>query len=144
MAGQRGRLIDNLNALQHARHSLKFLAEDGNKESLEDYNGILRHFDAIHERLLHEIRESPIGHRYTGTFYILKSSFNPRTYDKVDASAFMREDLVSWEIEDGVRRRALYQRNIFKSIEPEEHISREEGEAVYEKDYKPHTYVDYY
>ena len=98
MAGKRGKLIDNLHSLQQMRHSLKFLTESGNKENLDDYNGILRHLDAVDERLLHEIRESPIGYRYTGTFYILKSSFIPRTYDKVNASAFMRENLVSWEI----------------------------------------------
>ena len=75
----------------------------------------------------------PIGYRYTAVFYIKNSySSAPSTFTKCDGVVFMREDLVSWQIEKGTESPdPSYHRNIYK--EPKEgcELKREDAEPVY-------------
>ena len=86
-------------------------------------------------KLEDKCNKMPIGHRYTGTFYVKK----PYTYAlpseavKLKGSAFMSEDLVSWIIdsEDEYAKNLYYVRSIFKDKKMKTTLQREDGEEVF-------------
>lgn len=87
-------------------------------------------------KLREEIKELPIGYRYTGTFYLRKPYTLPVEFEEITGSVFMREDLVSWQLEkeDG-RLDYTYYRSVYK--EPNmlsEVLTREEAEPVYKRE----------
>jgi hypothetical protein len=127
------------------------------KTNIESLNRILYLLDYNKETLLSESPESsfkkasdyvksivakledkkdklPIGHRYTGTFYLKKPYSIPYESVKIKGSAFMREDLVSWTIESDneYAKNVYYVRDIFKEKGMKTTLKREDGEAVFE------------
>ena len=56
-------------------------------------------YDNAIDKLTQEKKALPVGYRYTGEFYVKKPYSTPILYEKVNGSAFMREDLISWRIE---------------------------------------------
>ena len=100
--------------------------------SPEEYDQTIKHFDKLISNLNEELKSLPIGYRYTGVFYIKNSYTIPATFEKYDGVVFMREDLISWQIEKGTERPdPSYHRNIYK--EPREgcELKREDAEPVY-------------
>ena len=100
--------------------------------SQNEYEQTIKHYDKLIVSLNKELLLMPIGYRYTGVFYI-KNSYNiPATFEKHEGMVFLREDLVSWQIESGLERPDFsYHRNIYK--EPKEgcELKREDAEPVY-------------
>jgi hypothetical protein len=76
----------------------------------------------------------PIGHRFTGTFYLKKPYTVPSEAVKIKGSAFMPEHLVSWKIEsdDEYAKNLWYVRDVYKDKDLKERVKREDGEAVFE------------
>ena len=105
----------------------KDLAELSTRKEVEEiqlfYSNTLERLNKIKKSL-------PIGNRYTGTFYVKKPYSCPTEYQKIEGSAFMREDLVSWDIENSEDSHGYY-RAIFKTADEENIITREECEEVY-------------
>ena len=100
--------------------------------SPEEYDQTIKHFDKLIANLNEELQSLPIGYRYAGIFYIKNSYTIPATFQKYDGVVFMREDLISWQIEKGTERPdPSYHRNIYK--EPREgcELKREDAEPVY-------------
>jgi len=77
----------------------------------------------------------PIGHRYTGTFYLKKPYTVSNEAVKIKGSAFMPEHLVSWKIEsdDEYANNLWYVREIFKDKDMKERVKRDDGLAVFEE-----------
>ena len=100
--------------------------------SPDEYEQTIKHYDKLITNLNKELLLLPIGYRYTGVFYI-KNAYNiPATFEKHEGAVFMREDLISWQIEGGLERPNFsYHRNIYK--EPKEgcELKREDAEPVY-------------
>lgn len=84
--------------------------------SQDEYEQTIKHYDKLITNLNKELLLLPIGYRYTGVFYI-KNSYNiPATFEKHEGVVFMREDLVSWQIEEGLEFQDLsYHRNLYKN-----------------------------
>ncbi|MGI9215196.1 MAG: hypothetical protein ACR2HS_06115 [Gammaproteobacteria bacterium] len=100
--------------------------------SQDEYEQTIKHYDKLIASLNKELLLLPIGYKYTGVFYI-KNSYNiPATFEKHDGVVFMREDLVSWQIQEGLERQELsYRRNIYKKPCEGGELRRENAEPVY-------------
>ncbi len=100
--------------------------------NLDEYEQTIKHYDKLIANLNTELLLLPIGYRYAGIFYI-KNTYNvPTTFEKHEGAVYMREDLVSWQIESGLERPdCSYHRNIYK--EPKEgcELKREDAEPVF-------------
>jgi len=75
----------------------------------------------------------PIGHRYTGTFYLRKPYTIPYEAIKIKGSAFLREDLISWVIEsdDECAKNLGCFRSVYKDKKMKTTLQRDDGEAVF-------------
>ena len=91
-------------------------------------------YDRAIEKLTAEMLSMPIGHRYTGTFYIRKPYSSPVEFNKVKGSLFMREDLSSWKVENNEEYRWSYYREAYKKPELQQDalIERKHGKPVFE------------
>ena len=100
--------------------------------SQDEYEQTIKHYDKLLENLNKELLLLPIGYRYTGVFYI-KNSYNiPATFEQHEGVVFMREDLISWQIEKGLERPDLsYHRNLYKNPSEGGELRREDAEPVY-------------
>ena len=100
--------------------------------SQDEYEQTIKHYDKLIANLNKELLLLPIGYRYNGVFYI-KNSYNiPATFERHEGVVFMREDLVSWQIEEGLERQDLsYRRNIYKQPYEGGELRREDAEPVY-------------
>ena len=101
--------------------------------SKAEYEQTIQHFDKLIANLNEELKTLPIGFRYTGVFYV-KNSYSgvPTSFTKCEGVVYMREDLVSWQIEKGTQTPdPSYHRNIYK--EPHEgcELKREDAQPVY-------------
>ena len=61
----------------------------------------IKYYNELIDKLKDQINVLPIGFRYVGIFYIKKSYTLELEFVKYEGSLYMREDLVSWEIEKG-------------------------------------------
>lgn len=97
-----------------------------------EYEQTIKHYDKLIENLNKELLLLPIGYRYVGVFY-MKNSYNiPATFAKHDGIVFMREDLISWQIEEGLERPdPSYHRNIYKEPRDGCELKKEDAEPVY-------------
>ncbi len=120
--------------------SIKFLKnkyEYAQKEiirlmSQDEYEQTIKHYDKLIERLNDELLSLPIGYRYKGVFYIKNTYTIPITFEKHEGVIYMREDLVSWQIEQGLERPDYgYHRNIFKQPSIGSELTREDAEPIY-------------
>ena len=100
--------------------------------SQDEYEQTIKHYDKLIANLTKELMSLPIGYRYTGIFYI-KNSYNiPATFSKHDGVVFIREDLVSWQIEKGLERPdPSYHRNIYKEPREGSELKKEDAMPVY-------------
>lgn len=122
-------LINNirfiLNKHEHLKEDLLYL------EGEEKHQQILEFYARIIAKLTKQLNKLPIGYRYTGTFYIRKAYTFPTAYEKIIGSAFMREDLCSWAIENEERFKFGYRREIFSAANDKMQIERENAEPVF-------------
>ena len=100
----------------------------------DEYDRTVKHYDDLIERLKKEIKTLPIGHRYTGTYFIKKPYLIPAEFEEHFGSIFMKENLVSWQIEKdpGILDYGYY-RAVFKKPYGD-HVTKEDAEPVYEKE----------
>lgn len=133
-------LTRNRKEVQSLIHSMAFL-KDRNTFWCDEfirlrgekgYQALLGIYDEMIEKLSQERDAMPIGFRYSGTFYIKKPYTTPTVFEKVEGSAYMREDLISWDITP-----KMIEQGYFRAIYREPHdragsqITREEAEPVY-------------
>lgn len=87
------------------------------------------------ERIDEDIKKLPVGHRYTGTYYVRKPHTIPVEAGKYEGSAFMREDLVTWKHEEEGKQfwELSYKKDIFRDPELRIPIEREEGQPVFDE-----------
>ncbi len=104
--------------------------------SEDEYQQIIKTLERAVSGMKEKAKTLPLGTRYSGTFYIRKPYTMPTESVQVTGSAFMREDLISWSIDESVRPDFVYGvlRDIFKDKELKEPIKREEGELVFADD----------
>ena len=137
-------------SLKHTRNmrdsmrSLKQRYESFEKDLIglvgqDAYQQTIKHYDDVIAKLTDEMQILPTGYRYTGTFYLKVPYVVPTGWEKIEGSAFMREDLISWEIEnqDDTKKYYGYCRAIFKKPEFNTEISKEEAVPVYLNTPKP-------
>jgi phosphoglucomutase len=121
---------DNLYRVERLKDSHKYLKEDLARVIGDGaFEKSLQYYDVVCTKLSDEMYAMPVGFRHTGKFYTRKQYTVPTEYDEHEGSVFLREDLVSWLI-DGDDSHTYY-RTVFKSIEPEVQITKENSEPVY-------------
>ncbi len=100
----------------------------------EEYEQSIKNYDRIISRLNEELQALPVVYRYKGIFYIKNSYTIPATFEKHEGVLFMREDLVSWQIEEqkgSDRPNYGYYRSIYKDSEGAVELKRNDAEPVY-------------
>ncbi|OIN82977.1 hypothetical protein [Francisella sp. TX07-6608] len=106
------------------------------KSSEEQYQLTYKYLQSVLQVTEQDLQKIPIGHKYTGIFYLRKNNYNG-TFDilKINGSAFMREDLVSWSLEadDEYIRNICYVRDIYKDKKLKNIIKREDGKPIFEE-----------
>ena len=98
------------------------------------HQNTLSQFASIAQKITDQIKTLPIGHRYTGTFFLKIPYTLPAEYKKIDGSIFMREHQVSWEVEDGKGfQNQCYYRFIYKTASDDHNqlITRDDAEPVF-------------
>ena len=101
------------------------LEDEGNQQKM------LKFYARVIAKLNKELNKIPIGYRYTGVFYIRKSYTFPPAYEQISGSAFMREDLSSWAIENEARFKFSYHREIFRKGNDTTPITRDDAVPVF-------------
>lgn len=131
----RKNLYSTMLSIGSLKNKYEYVAHDIKRTTSHDeYEQTIKHYDKVIANLTKELMSMPIGYRYTGTFYIKNSYTIPTTFTKHDGVVFMREDLVSWQIEEGLDRPdSAYHRNIYKEPREGAELKKEDAEAVYEK-----------
>ena len=130
--------IKYINSLMCNVKSLKSKYEDLKKEiigltSQQEYEQTLQHYDKLITKFKDELLTLPIGYRYTGVFYIKNSLTIPAVFEKYDGVVYLREDLISWQIEKGLERPDYgYHRNIFKEPMAGAELRRADAVPIYE------------
>ena len=98
----------------------------------QEYQQSIKNYDRIIEQLSEELKTLPIGFRYKGTFYLKNSYKFPAIFEKYDGAVYLREDLISWQIEQGLERSdCSYHRNIYKEPKDGAELRKEDAEPVY-------------
>ncbi len=135
MIGKRKRLNEKRYTLRNLLHSVDCMKEDiGQFSSDENAQHMLTTLHEAIRRIEAAMNDLPIGHRFTGTYYLKEPYSNPVRITKIQGSAYMKEDLVSWAIEpDGKpSERYGYFRQIYHDPGCEQPLAREDGEAVFQ------------
>ena len=126
-------LYSTISSIKFLKSRYEIVSKDIQRvTSKEEYDQTIEHLDKLITNLNKELISLPIGYRYAGIFYIKNSYSIPATFEKHEGMVFLREDLVSWQIESGLERPDFsYHRNIYK--EPKEgcELKREDAEPVY-------------
>jgi hypothetical protein len=115
---------------RHSYFAKEFIRLAGEKT----YQKSLDFYDDIMAKLKQELQTLPMGRRYSGTFYIRKPYTVPIQFEKIEGSAFIREDLVSWKIEPKDKSKEQfygYHRVIYKKPDLNTEIKKEEAKLVY-------------
>ncbi len=123
--------VSNLHSmLRMLKYNQAILVE---KAGQAEYEQIHHTLSNVVTELEKEVKELPVGHRYTGTFYLRNTYTIPHTIKEITGSAFMREDLVSWILksEDKSVNCSSYVRELFKDKELKHVLKREDGEPLF-------------
>ena len=127
-------IINLLASIKHTKERYVYFEKEFISLSNEaEYNRTVEHYDQLILALTKEIYELPIGYRYTGTYYLKKPYTIPAEFEEGYGSLYMKENLVSWQIEKepGVCDYAYY-RAVFKKPNGAQ-ITKEDAEPVYPK-----------
>ena len=104
-----------------------------NESSEKKYEKAIGYVKSIMSKLEDKCDKLPIGHRYTGTFYLKKPYTIPYEAIKIKGAAFLREDLVSWTIESDneyAKNLGCF-RSVYKDKKMTTTLQREDGEVVF-------------
>lgn len=116
---------------KHESFEQEFIRLAGQKS----YDKTKQFYDDIISKLTEEISLLPTGYKYTGVFYIKSAYVTPTTFEKIEGSAFMRADLVSWQIEptDSTKKQSYYgyYRAIYKESDLKAEITKADATPVY-------------
>ena len=97
------------------------------------YYNIIKYYGNTIDKLSDEINLLPTGYRYSGIFYIKKAYIYPVEFEKITGTIFMREDLVSWRLEDGgTIHSQVYFRAVFREPSFDSEIKKEDTSPVYD------------
>ena len=132
---QRKNTKTNIDSLDRVLNLLNWKKDVFLNESPEkSYDEVVGYVESVMTKLKENVEALPIGHRYTGTFYVKKPYSIPSESVKLKGSAFMSEDLVSWIIdsEDEYAKNLYYVRSIFKDKGMTRLLEREDGDGVFE------------
>ncbi len=132
MQKSRRDVINFLSSVETLKRQYVYMAKNIIQSTcLVDYEHTVKHYENLIERLTEEVKTLPIGHRYTGTYYIKKPYTIPVEFIKCSGSLFMRENLVSWQVE---KEPGVYDYQYYRAVFKEPHgsqIKKENGELVY-------------
>jgi len=99
-----------------------------------EYDRTVEHYEHLITALTKEIQTMPIGYRYTGTYYLKKPYTLPVEFEEGSGSLYMKENLVSWQIEkEPGKCEYAYYRAVYKKPDGPQ-ITREDAEPVYPKE----------
>ena len=140
MLGQRKRLKGEINHISRLIdlyiYKKDFIAS---KSSQDECDATLEYLESVLKQAQKDYDAMPSGHRYTGTLYVRKVNYD-NTVDRVkmDGSAFVREDLISWRItsDHEYAKNLYYIRDVYKDKNFKEPIKREDCEPVFEPEYE--------
>jgi hypothetical protein len=128
----RTELLSLIRSLEYIKERYVYIGKDIIPLSTQKkYDQVLEHYNQLIQTLTEELNALPIGYRYTGTYYLKKPYTIPAEFEKCKGSLYMRENLVSWQIEkeDG-KLDYTYYRAVYKKPHGEL-IKREEAKPVY-------------
>jgi hypothetical protein len=101
----------------------------------KSYEQVQNYYQEVITKLTEEIEQLPIGYRYTGVFYLKVPYVVPLQFEKIEGSAFMREDLVSWVIEpsDPTQKSKYfgYHRILYKEPDLKTELTKADTTPVY-------------
>ena len=124
-----------LSSIQSLKRKYEYEQKDIVKlTSDQDYQQTINHFNSLITKLSEELSSLPIGYRYQGKYFLKKPYSISVIFTEHDGALYMREDLISWQIESGVEPKDYaYHRTIFKRPceEPDAIITRQDTEPVY-------------
>ena len=127
--------IDNLlSKVTDLKQQYKYSEKDLIRLSSQiEYEQIIQHFEQLIAKLTKELMALPIGHRYSGTFYLKKPYSIPAVFEKYDGSLLMREGLISWQPEKGTQPASTnnYCRQAFKQPNNDSEITKADAVPVY-------------
>ncbi len=135
MSKSRKYIADLLSSVKFQKNKYEYIQKEITRlMGQQEYERTIQHYDKLIAKLNEELLSLPIGYRYKGVFYIKDSYTLPATFEKCEGVVYLREDLVSWQIEEGLKRADPgYHRNIFKHPTDGAELKREDAEPVYAK-----------
>jgi len=125
--------IDTLRNILHLiNHKKPLLIQESSEKDLEKVTDYLQ---SIITKLEDKRQKMPIGYRYTGTFYLKKLFPFPSEVLKIKGSAFVREHLVSWELEseDSYAKSIGYVRTVYKDKALQKPLTKDDAVPVFEE-----------
>lgn len=135
MNGERKQALQDLSSLKSNFRVISY-----NKKVIvslvgqDQYDSLSSQFSEMFTKLTERIAQLPIGKRYTGTFYFKKPYTQNTVTIKIDGSAFMREDLVSWYIDPphNENHDVSYLRTIYKDAVCSQAVTLDDAKYVFE------------
>ena len=134
MQKSRTNSINLLTTIKYSKDRYVYMEKDIISLSNQaEYNRVVEHYDNLIMALTKHIQALPIGYRYTGIYYLKKPYTMPAEFEEGSGSLYMKENLVSWQIEKepGVCDYAYY-RAVFKKPYGAQ-LRKEDAEPVYAK-----------
>ena len=105
------------------------LIETSGQEAFEAYQAYI---ESAIEKCKIEIKKLPIGHRYTGKYFVKKPYTSPAEYECIEGSLFMREDLITWQRESKEDDFPVWHKVAYQDLKSRKQITRQDGQPVYE------------
>lgn len=134
---------NNLKILEAERYTLEIITQNTKQKrdlftqysDETKYSLWVEYLENIKQKIAKEIDACPIGYQYTGTFYFRKPYSATYEVVKVDGTAFMRHDLVSWAIKSDTTDLSSYGyfRNLFKDENCREALTKEDTVPLFKK-----------
>ena len=134
MPSKRKNIKANIDVLHRIISNFEYIKDSLIEYSTDkDYNKALDYVNKMVTKLEVERDKLPIGHRFSGTFYLKKPYTVPSESVKIKGAAFMREDLVMWVIEsdDEYTKNLYYVRDVYRDKKMTVKLSREDGVGVF-------------
>lgn len=123
-------LLSNVESLktkyEHLYKELEYIISE------QEYEQTIKTYDRIIEQLNKELKLLPIGFRYNGAFYLKNNYTLPATFEKHEGAVYMREDLMTWQIEQGIENQGYsYRKNVYKEPKDGAELKREDAQPIY-------------
>ena len=134
MPSKRKNIKANIDVLHRIMSNFEYIKDSLIECSTDkDYNKAVEYVNKMVTKLEVERDKLPIGHRYTGTFYLKKPYTVPSESVKIKGAAFMREDLVMWTIEsdDEYTKDLYYVRDVYRDKKMSVRLTRDDCGEVF-------------